>query len=81
MEIERTPILSAALIAPLAVSLASASASEAAWKPVPDKMMTTWGGEVTPENAWREYPRPQFERTHWQNLNGLCESAFMKLPV
>lgn len=73
MNIERTPILSAALIASLAVSIASAS--EAAWKPVPDKMMTTWGGEVTPENAWREYPRPQFERTHWQNLNGLWDYA------
>jgi hypothetical protein len=23
-------------------------------------MMTTWGEKVTPENAWRGYPRPQW---------------------
>ncbi len=22
-------------------------------------LMTTWGEKVTPENAWREYPRPR----------------------
>lgn len=33
-------------------------------------MTTTWGDEVTADNAWREYPRPQLERTNWTNLNG-----------
>ncbi|MBO0722802.1 MAG: glycoside hydrolase family 2 [Blastocatellia bacterium] len=37
--------------------------------------MTQWGERVTPENAWREYPRPQFVRERWQNLNGLWEYA------
>ena len=61
------------LIASFAVT--SAAESAPAWKPVPDKMMTTWGSEVSPENAWREYPRPQFERANWQNLNGLWDYA------
>ena len=65
------------LIASLIASSAVTSAAESApgWKPVPDKMMTTWGSDVTPENAWREYPRPQFERANWQNLNGLWDYA------
>ena len=65
------------LLATFIASLAATSAAESApaWKPVPDKMMTTWGSEVSPENAWREYPRPQFERANWQNLNGLWDYA------
>ena len=40
--------------------------------------MTRWGKEVTPENAWRLYPRPQMVRERWVNLNGLwrCSQAF-----
>lgn len=38
-------------------------------------MMTQWGSQVTPTNAWREYPRPQMERAEWLNLNGLWEYA------
>jgi len=45
------------------------------WQPVPGKMMTRWGRDVKPANAWREYPRPQFERAKWQNLNGLWDYA------
>ena len=41
------------------------------WKPVGDKIKTRWAKQVTPENAWREYPRPQMVRKDWQNLNGL----------
>jgi hypothetical protein len=37
--------------------------------------MTRWGKDVTPENAWREYPRPQMVRTEWQCLNGLWDYA------
>jgi beta-galactosidase/beta-glucuronidase len=45
------------------------------WQPVPGNLITRWGKEVTPENAWREYPRPQLVRPEWQNLNGLWEYA------
>lgn len=57
------------------LTVTSTQGADAAWNPVPDKMMTTWGSKVTPENTWREYPRPQFERADWKNLNGLWDYA------
>lgn len=33
-------------------------------------MMTPWGEKVTSKNAWRDYPRPQMERSNWTCLNG-----------
>ncbi|WP_419804783.1 glycoside hydrolase family 2 protein [Terriglobus sp.] len=36
---------------------------------------TRWGKTVTPENAWRSYPRPQMKRGRWVNLNGLWDYA------
>lgn len=55
------------------------------YDPVSGKIMTVWGEKVTPENAWREYPRPQLKREAWQNLNGLWEysiqSADMPKPA
>nr|WP_228724219.1 sugar-binding domain-containing protein [Spirosoma sp. KUDC1026] len=38
-------------------------------------IMSRWEKQVTAENAWREYPRPQMVRPQWQNLNGLWEYA------
>jgi hypothetical protein len=43
------------------------------WKPVPGQMLTRWAKDVTPENAWQEYPRPQLKRLEWVNLNGLWD--------
>lgn len=43
------------------------------WKPVPGHLMSRWAKEITPENAWQEYPRPQMTRPEWLNLNGLWE--------
>ena len=41
------------------------------WKPTGDHIRSKWADKVTPDNAWREYPRPQLVREQWQNLNGL----------
>ncbi len=38
-------------------------------------MLTPWGEKMTPETAWREYPRPQLVRANWTNLNGLWQYA------
>ena len=38
-------------------------------------LTTEWGAAVTPENAWRSYPRPQMVRERWTNLNGLWDYA------
>ncbi|MBI9064720.1 MAG: chitobiase/beta-hexosaminidase C-terminal domain-containing protein [Marinilabiliaceae bacterium] len=45
------------------------------WQPVEGNIMTRWAKDVTPENAWPQYPRPQLERQDWKNLNGLWEYA------
>ena len=50
-----------------------ATAQEAKLNPV--NMVTEWGEQVTPENAWREYPRPQLKRDQWISLNGLWDYA------
>ena len=38
-------------------------------------LMTSFGEKVTPENAWRGYPRPQMVRENWTNLNGKWDYA------
>ncbi len=38
-------------------------------------LTTRWGRGVTPDNAWRSYPRPQMRRAHWLNLNGQWDYA------
>ncbi|MBR1586946.1 MAG: glycoside hydrolase family 2 [Kiritimatiellae bacterium] len=40
-------------------------------------LTTSWGRAVTPENAWREYPRPQLVRAGWTCLNGTWDYAIM----
>lgn len=48
------------------------------WKAVEGKIMSQWAKKVNPENVWQEYPRPQFERAQWKNLNGLWDYAILK---
>jgi beta-galactosidase/beta-glucuronidase len=48
------------------------------WEPAGDKIKTPWTEKVSPENVWKEYPRPQFERREWKNLNGLWEYSVIK---
>ncbi len=38
-------------------------------------LRTRWAAEVTPANAWPEYPRPQMVRAAWTNLNGMWDYA------
>jgi len=57
------------------VFLLAAAAAAQSWQPAPVALKTPWGEKVTPENAWREYPRPQFVRERWHNLNGLWDYA------
>ena len=74
---KRTSFSSAFLAILFAVLLAPALS---AWEPAENVLITEWGEKVTPENAWREYPRPQLVRDNynkwmWQNLNGLWDYA------
>jgi len=57
----------------LLVLLASLGTLQAEWKPVEGRIMTRWAKEVTPQDVWDEYPRPQLERENWKSLNGLWD--------
>jgi len=59
----------------LAVLSLISKQTEAQWKPVEGTLTTDWTPKVTPENVWKEYPRPQLVREKWMNLNGLWEYA------
>jgi hypothetical protein len=48
------------------------------WKPAKGPLLTHWAKDVTPARAHPEYPRPQFVRKQWMNLNGLWQLAFAK---
>lgn len=49
--------------------------ADAQWKPVGDRIKTSWAEKVNPNNVLPEYPRPIMERKEWKNLNGLWEYA------
>lgn len=62
-------------LAPLLALLLTQPAVLAEWKPVEGRIMTKWAKELTPANAWDEYPRPQLQRGNWTNLNGIWDYA------
>ncbi len=80
-----TGLLTALVLASMMPSCASGGKSEeksgakaretAEQYPFKTALVTRWGRDVTPENAWTEYPRPQLAREAWQNLNGLWDYA------
>jgi beta-galactosidase/beta-glucuronidase len=45
------------------------------WAPIDGQIMTRWSYEIEPNQPFPEYPRPQFRRTEWLNLNGLWNYA------
>src|SRR3546814_17625206 len=59
-----------------AAATASAQTPATQASPIPaTDLMTRWGKAVTPDNAWRSYPRPQLKRARWQNLHGPWDDA------
>lgn len=53
-------------------------AAHAQWRMKEQSIVTRWAKEVAPENAWQEYPRPQWQRENWMNLNGLWDYSLLK---
>ena len=58
-----------------AICLIVSQLAMAQYAPAGDSLKTRWAAEVTPENVWQEYPRPQMVRDNWMNLNGLWDYA------
>ncbi|MCH5598962.1 hypothetical protein [Niabella ginsengisoli] len=61
-----------------ALLLTSLGLSAQNYSPASSSLTTEWGQKVTPENAWQQYPRPQMQRSEWQNLNGLWNYSIQK---
>ena len=59
----------------IAICLIVSQLAMAQYAPAGDSLKTRWAAEITPENVWKEYPRPQMERADWLNLNGLWDYA------
>ncbi|WEK37039.1 MAG: glycoside hydrolase family 2 TIM barrel-domain containing protein [Candidatus Pseudobacter hemicellulosilyticus] len=63
-------------ILPLLMGLSgSLFAQTPTWSPVKGKIASPWAEKVNPAAVHQEYPRPQFERKDWKNLNGLWDYA------
>lgn len=60
---------------PFVLLCAAAVFAKDDWRPAGNRLMTRWAKDVSPTNAWPEYPRPQMVRDRWLNLNGLWEYA------
>ncbi|RFM28492.1 glycoside hydrolase family 2 protein [Deminuibacter soli] len=54
-----------------------ASAQTASWQMVPGKISSPWAEKVNPASVLPEYPRPQLQRSEWQNLNGLWQYSVL----
>ena len=75
---ELTVIISISLLItglPLHQSAAADQNTPGGWSQGKGPLTTRWTAKVTPENAHREYPRPQMMRDEWTNLNGLWDYA------
>ena len=59
----------------IAILFLVSSIAQAQWKPAETRLMTEWGRSLKPDSVWSEYPRPQFQREKWTNLNGLWSYA------
>lgn len=64
-----------------AIYLIVSQLAMAQYAPAGDSLKTRWASEITPENVWQEYPRPQMAREDWLNLNGLWDYAIRSKDV
>ena len=64
--IAATALLGMVLCGKVAVGQPAQAASERQqvpkWKPAEGPLLTRWAGDVSPDRAWPEYPRPQLVR-------------------
>lgn len=54
---------------------------EKSWHPIRGQIMTKWAEEIDYGLPLPEYPRPQYQREFWLNLNGLWDYAIRKKSV
>jgi hypothetical protein len=64
------------LAVPLSILFFAATAL-AQWQPADTPLSTRWATDVSPDNAWPQYPRPTLQRDRWLNLNGLWDYTIL----
>ena len=69
----KNPHINLVILCIIVTALFIDCSSKVKWQPVKGDIMTKWAKNVSPENVWQEYPRPQMVRKEWKNLNGLWE--------
>lgn len=74
----KTILASMLALLPASAMLAQEAPAKRDDKVYTGAIATRWGKAVTPENAWRSYPRPQLQRDKWLNLNGLWDYAITR---
>lgn len=67
--------LQRATLCAAAVLAVAATATGQVWSPRQAALATPWAEEVSVDQPWPEYPRPQLVREGWTNLNGLWDYA------
>ncbi len=65
----------AILLLPVVFLMVRTTAAEGDWQPANGPLMTRWSADLEPDRIHAEYPRPQLQRKHWTNLNGVWEFA------
>lgn len=63
------------LLIATALSFGLKGMAQSDYKIKPVAIQSRWAKDVSPDNALREYPRPQMVRSGWTNLNGLWDYA------
>ena len=53
------------------------NAQQPGWQIVPGHITTQWAKDVNSSNTLPDYPRPQMQRSQWQNLNGLWQYSIV----
>ena len=61
------------LVSVTLIILLSGCSQDGTWSMQEGPLKSRWASEVTPNNAWNEYPRPHMVRHNWKNLNGLWD--------
>ena len=61
----------------LFVTITALYSQNNSWKIVGGKITSPWADSVNPANTLPDYPRPQMQRSEWQNLNGLWQYAIL----
>ncbi len=57
------------------------SFAQGTWKIAGGKITSPWADSISPSHVLPDYPRPQMQRSDWQNLNGLWQYSIVPVST